>query len=416
MGKIQRVPIFHFLLVTALFCGTLAQFYYYFVSIPFSMHGVDFTVTWRACRQFIGGQPVYLEPFHLEGPDGWEVFKYPQFLLLFFAWLSFFPLPVAEMLWKLLMLCSLLALGGISIRFVLFALGGGAERNTGASPSKHFSILRHALLAVGVLFALSTFSPLSWSLQLGQPGPLLALILMAAWVSLEKRREQQAGVWLACGAWIKILPGLLFIPAGLRRRWKIFRGAVFVTICYLVVLLILGRLSDEWYYFSRVLPSISYQTRGVSHSLTQGLMFFFGVSVEAPAEKYVTTQRLITLCFLAIYTLVLGGAARMKASPQELYEIALAGLPVITPVLEGHHFVILWPLWVSQFRQLIASQRFGLGEIVPIFAWIPIFLVTSFHHLFPAAHMAFLPSFASAVLWLISILKLKAWAPAYAPR
>ncbi len=59
--------------------------------------GVDFEVFWRAAQYFVSGQPLYDL-----ARDGGMVFKYPPWMIVFFAPLAFFSMTVAKWIWGLL--------------------------------------------------------------------------------------------------------------------------------------------------------------------------------------------------------------------------------------------------------------------------------------------------------------------------
>ncbi len=375
----------------------ILQLSYYFVYRPLSMHGVDFTVLWRAAHQVCIGASPYDPPEVLIGKDGWEVFKYPQFLALVMSWLGLFPLYSAEVIWKIILLVASFAALDLSLRHL-------RKQLSSLSPPLCPSPQSRFLALAGMVLAYSLFSPLSWSLELGQVGSLLLLLMLAAAMSISARRDVSVGLFFSLATLIKLTPVFLLFQGGLHRRWKSVLAAALTIVLYAALLGGAGFWREEIRYFTEVLPSIPQLTRLVSHSfldLLAHLVMWGGgdaISHDAPVQTVLHAGASV------VYLAVLFSLAWRGLSWEECYPVGLIGVLVISPVVEGHHYVILWPAWLAQYG-LVLQRRLPLWLGVMILgAWLPIFLATTFAHRVGGAAWQYVPAVSCAILWVLSIL------------
>jgi len=375
----------------------VAYFAYYYVYKPFSMHGVDFTVLWRAAENFVQGRSVYAEPPILVGADGWEVFKYPQFSAILFSWLALLPFEIAEWCWKGLLLGTVVISMWVAYRWVSEA---GNEMTPLAAPKP---LLDRRLLLPLVALSISMFSPLSWALQLGQVGPLLALLLLLHFWLLHRKHELLAGSVWALSILVKVVPIALIVYYLAFRRWRLLVGALGTVAVYLLALLVLGRLHDEWDYVVRVAPDIAALTKHVSRSLSH-----FGelvVSGLFPGETVWMhrIQQGINGGAVLLYVLSAGWLAYRQVNQEATLASAVVGLIVISPVVEGHHFVVLLPALAIHACMWLLGQLRPTQALVILLAWLPIFVATLFHQYTTALFLQFVPTLSSFILWLSSI-------------
>ncbi|MCX7625743.1 MAG: DUF2029 domain-containing protein [Candidatus Sumerlaeaceae bacterium] len=328
------------------------------------------------------------------GSDGWEVFKYPQFLAALTSWLGACPLRIAELIWKLFMLSCILLIGGLSARHILAA----SDRGEQCLPWR----LYRSLHVGGTLAALSFFSPLSWSLELGQVGPLLALVVLIAYLAISSGNESRASVATALGALIKVSPGLLLFPFVIRRRWHAVNASAAVLITYMAALAFLVRLRDELTYFTSVAPEIPALTHYVSHSLFQILTKVARVDPDQTPEGYRLSLVAFQSIALVLYLAMLGMLARRKCSLGQLWLVSLTGLVVISPVVEGHHFVVLWPAFLEFYRNVLVGRLPRVFVPLHVLVWLPIFLSAPLNKLSTAETLRFLPTTAALILWLLT--------------
>ncbi|MCX7964047.1 MAG: DUF2029 domain-containing protein [Candidatus Sumerlaea chitinivorans] len=384
-------------LCVALWALSVTYLAYYYVYKPFSMHGVDFTVLWRAAENFVQGRSVYAEPPILVGADGWEVFKYPQFSAILFSWLALLPFEIAEWCWKGLLLGTVVISMWVAYRWVSEA---GNEMTPLAAPKP---LLDRRLLLPLVALSISMFSPLSWALQLGQVGPLLALLLLLHFWLLHRKHELLAGSVWALSILVKVVPIALIVYYLAFRRWRLLVGALGTVAVYLLALLVLGRLHDEWDYVVRVAPDIAALTKHVSRSLSH-----FGelvVSGLFPGETVWMhrIQQGINGGAVLLYVLSAGWLAYRQVNQEATLASAVVGLIVISPVVEGHHFVVLLPALAIHACMWLLGQLRPTQALVILLAWLPIFVATLFHQYTTALFLQFVPTLSSFILWLSSI-------------
>lgn len=385
------------LLSVILFLIAIINFGYYFVYMPFTIHGVDFTVLWRAARQFALGEPTYQPPTILIGSDGWEVFKYPQFLACMASWLALCSLEAGEAMWKLFMLICVVLMGALSLSSTVLTAPDSAKVRGCGNPLRWLEMS-------GVLTALSFFSPLSWSLELGQVGPLLALLLLGAHLALLRGKTSLGIFWITVAGLIKLSPLFLLLPFAMRRHWWALRLAGALLVGYVIVLGVFGRWSDELYYLRHVAPEIPALTHFVSHSLFQVLTKILHIDpLEAPVA-YRSSLAIFQMIALSFYVGILAILRRHGCSLEQLWLVSLTGLVVILPVLEGHHFVVLWPVFLEFYRQAWAQKLPTFLISLNVFTWLPIFLAGPLHKLSTWEPIRFLPASAALVLWTLTIL------------
>jgi hypothetical protein len=131
-------------------------------------------------------------------------FAYPLSVMALIAPLALLPLPLAQTLWMLLLLVSLL--------IFLFSV----PRVTGWQPPVW-------LLALTVIFGIGLY-PNAWALLLGQASIVVALLLVLTWWSLQKEQWTLAGIFLALTT---VKPQMVFLVVPwlllwtiLGRRWR----------------------------------------------------------------------------------------------------------------------------------------------------------------------------------------------------
>jgi len=359
------------------------------------MHGVDFTVLWRASRQVLLGASVYSEPAVLIGPGPWEVFKYPQLLALATAWLGALPFDTAETVWKLLLLACCALVGWSSVQLAC------THARRGEGPGLPWMTAR--LAALGMLLALSMFSSFAWSLALGQVGPVLALLLLWAYLACRRQRDLWAGSALTLATLIKLAPVLILVQGAIHRRWKAVLAALVIAAAYIMGLAACGLLRDEFLYFTEIVPSIPRLTTIVSFSLIQWLVDHCAPASLADRQRHSTAMVAVQAVSLVVYFVPLATMAWRGRTWASCFPVALVGIPIVSPVLEGHHFVILWAAWVAHYTLFVEGRIPARLAVVLLLCWLPIFLVTTFYHLMTWQALCFVPTFANVAVWILSI-------------
>ncbi len=327
---------------------------------PFTMHGVDYTVVWRAFHNLALGGGVYQHPAVLIGPDHWEVFKYPQFTAFAFVWLGRVEGWAGEAVWKAVMVAALLAT--IPVLVLMRPRGAGTPAGR----------VLEGEWAATVVLLVAVFSPASWALSIGQVGPLL--LLLAAWWIWANRagREKQAGVAWALLCLVKVSPVLLVLPMLLWRRWRTLAAGGLVFACYGAILLATGRWRDELRYVTEIAPQIPFLARYVSSAPLQWVVKIADPAAMGDAAAYARYQHALTLAGLALYAAALSALRFRRCGWIESLPCGLLLITAISPVLEGHHFVLIYPALFLQ-AALWTEGRLATRWFAPTMAaWVPI--------------------------------------------
>ena len=214
---------------------------------------------------------------------------------------------------------------------------------------------------------------------------LVILILVAIWFWAWVRGGRWwGGVALACGAALKVIPGVLILLPIARRRWQMVAGAVAAGVGLFVAL-----LSLNFEYATRVLPYLP----GVvgnpeSQSPASTLLRLFEPSTlygqaDSLGGWFHVLIIVITVAFIAVTAWRLRSQALDAESAALEAAAAVALLPLLTPVTWGHHLVVeLIPLYVLAWTAIRRSQVW-LGGLT-LLAWV---LANPVHLLFMAAYL-----------------------------
>jgi alpha-1,2-mannosyltransferase len=378
------------------------QFSAYFVARPFSMHGVDYTVLWRAAHQLVHGQGVYDHPPILIGNDHWEVFKYPQFTAFAFSWLGWIRGFAGEVVWKVLMLTCLG--GAIAMMFPWRRLLTDIPSGSAGPPRPDGGrdlVARNLPLIAALL--LSVFSPASWALSIGQIGPLILLLATCLTWALLARRDGVAGVFWALLCLIKVSPVLLAVYFLIFRRRRVLAMGGVVFAGYAALLAISGRIGDELRYVREIVPEIPYLARVVSYSVSRWITLGFFPAAEANAEWFLSIQRNASLAGTGIYAATAVALKRSGASLADALPTAILGLMLVSPVLEGHHFVLIWPALILHLTLWNRGRVTDAAIAMAMIAWGCILATTTFHQLGTSEAGRFVPTGANIALWCTSV-------------
>ena len=215
---------------------------------------------------------------------------------------------------------------------------------------------------------------------------LVILLLLAIWFWAWVRGGRWwGGVALALGAAVKVMPGVLVLPAVARRQWSMVAGAVAAAV---VIFLIQPSLNLE--YATRVLPHLPGVVGDPENQSPGGAL----LRLLQPSALYGQPDRLggwfhtlvivVTLLFVLVTTWRLRVAAIDHQSRAVEGAAAVALLPLLTPVTWGHHLVVdLIPLYVLAWLA-IRRRHVWLG-VLALLAWV---LANPVHLVFMAAYLS----------------------------
>ncbi len=320
---------------------------------PLTIHGVDYPKHWLAARAVLEGRSVYI------GDQLWMGYNYPQANAIWFFWLGFFSIETAQIVWKLLMLAFL----GATWFWAWRTLWPDHVSLGHLSPSDQLvrrAIARHWTLATAAVVFL--FQPSISSLYVGNIDPLNTFLAVGMVCALFSGRERLSGVAWGLLALIKMLPVALILPVFLWKRWRVLQGFLGLMVVYFIVLLVMGRLDDEWYFVTEVAPGVPRWWRGISLMPARFVLLAFGLEKEVydNPHGFDLVSRISLVIFLAGYVWLLIWARRREIGWLRGLELAILAYPLLTPLLEFHHFVWIMPALLLQLRRWLSGQM-GLG-------------------------------------------------------
>jgi hypothetical protein len=332
----------------------LYQVVYWWIYRPWGHVGSDFYKHWYASRALLDGLTIY-QGDYLE-----MEFNHPHALAYIFFWLSYFKLATAEKIWECMNICF------ITVCWLL------AWKKLRPDPGNSGPALIlydkwPLFCAVSVL----SYSPLVTNVWVGNIDALNCLLMLGLVVCLLKNHQGLAGILWACMVLSKILPILLLVPflTGGNRK-LVLSGMAFLS-GYLIALLLAGKLEDDWFYITGVLPEISWYWRGISTSVGRLVLEMTDRwhMIEDPAVY--NRINAIWSVILGLFYIVMACLSRIKRVDfMRLLELSLIFLPLFSPLLEWHHFVWTFPAWFLQVNRWLAGRMSRLFQIVHLVGWL----------------------------------------------
>lgn len=324
--------------------ATLLFLVLFLVKVKNEMH--DFQVNYTAGHRLGLGETLY-RPWK---PDpGWEndghwQFKYSPFSALVYLPLSFLPLTAAKGVWYLLVLLSMAALIGISIKAAAFDPGKAVWA---------------ALLA---FFILAKF--FLRELQLGQINAVVTAILMGmTWLIVKEEdapdagRERTGGLLWGLAAALKPY-AVIFLPYFvLKRKWRaLAAGLIAISISLFVPFIFYG-LQGNWTVIREWVTSLSESTPALFTSQDN-------VSLLACLNKWTGNPTLAVILFgaavallgvLALFFIRRGRSAPKAAFPE--CALLIVFIPLLSPLGWDYTFLSAFPAVVLIIRHFAAFPR-----------------------------------------------------------
>ena len=304
--------------------------------------GIDFGAYWLAAGQVAVGHSPYT-PAMLAGPfpaQGFGAFRYPPLLAQLMIPLSWMPLWAAKLVWLGVQMAAL-----ASARWIAGRAGGARDRLDRA-------------ISIGLAF--TVFLPVWAGLLQGNIEGPLALLLTLALVA----GEGTAGVALAGGALIKIVPGLA-LPALAARGG---RGVVgFLTAGAVLILPSIVLSPGAWSDFAVVLPNMLAGSAAYRNNLAPAGALVADPAL-APLAVLATPARLL---FIGAAALLLGLSiwlARRKGGwPAALFAATVAS--TLAPAAIWYHYTVaLLPF--AFFAWSRASERARIGMLAGLAGFV----------------------------------------------
>lgn len=326
---------------------------------PITMHGVDYPKHWYAARAILAGESPYISP------ELWMGFNYPQWSALLTFWIGWLDIDTAEVVWKMIMLCSVLTAWVLAVRFLRPSITGGPEWTLGAreSMAEHWPLVAALLIAV--------YSPAhACSLYVGNLEPINASMAMAFIACVVSNRPRLAGFFWAMLCLFKVLPVMLIVPILLWRQWRILQGWLLTMGAYALLLLVTGRFGFEWFYVREVASRVPFHWRSISFSLHRAILFYLcPVSWHEDPIIYMRAWRLTNL---GVQVICLGSLLlllKRKGTFLEAVELGLLFALLFSPLLENVHMLQVLPVFLLQSRRWIEGKISGLLTIPLAAGW-----------------------------------------------
>lgn len=337
----------------------------HFVLRPFTITGVDFPKHWLAPLAILQHRNNYV------GDELWLYYNYPQWSALVTFWLGWLSRESAEIAWKALNATLVILAWWLSFRS--FRPDPPRESaNAGADSLKAVlwrSAASHWLLVTAVLFA--GFDPAAKTvLFTGNIDPWNLLAMTAFVAALVSGRDRLAGMAWAVLCLVKMVPVLLIVPIVLWRRWNVLYGWLLFMGCYLGLLVATDRVPYEWFFVTKVVPEISFEWRWISISFPQFLLEYVMPEVwhEDPRRYNLLTNGVLCVFALGMFA----GIARLRSLRAEflrVLEFVILYLPLLSPLLEGHHYSWTLPATFLQAARWFRGDLRGWPAPVYALGW-----------------------------------------------
>lgn len=264
--------------------------------------GYDYLAYDAAARRLLDGEPVYDLSTQAAGEFGLYYYP-PTFLLAVLPFAVLLPPQAAVLAWTALLVAAFL-LG-------IFAL-----------PLRAFTRWLTLLLA-GLMW------PFLYAVKLGQVGPLLFLLFALGWRWLDRDRE--LGVTTALGTLVKLQPAVVFVWAGMQRRWaSLAWGAAVVLVAIVAASVIVG--VGAWWDFMTLIRQVS-DPVSTLHNFTPGAIAYqLGVPVALASVLQILSMAAV------LVVVVLAG---WRAAPEPGYLAAVVASQLLSPILWDHYAMLL---------------------------------------------------------------------------
>lgn len=197
------------------------------------------------------------------------------------------------------------------------------------------------------------------NLLYGQMGPLLLLLLVAAWHSIRHGHDRRAGILLGAMAALKLFPLIAVIPLMRRRRWVAIRAQLTTFVLATSAGALLLGVTPAGYQEAAEANFSSWGTAPNNLSLVAMPVRALTDDVWFAGPHHPFAASVLALL---VGLMVLGGlwwVAPTRACDGLLHW--MAGSLVVTPLFWDHYLIIVIPLWAISMRAAFDQQRLGLG-------------------------------------------------------
>lgn len=302
---------------------------------------IDFQVYYEASQDFLHGINPYQNLYHLKIP-----FNYPPSAFLFFLPLVFLPLKVSQIAWLTLSFFCLAAFVWLLFRLYL--------------PKEKLW-----LKVLIISFLLQNF-PTKFTLVMGQVNFLVLFLIVASFFFYLKQRDNLSGFFLGLAVAIKISPILLIIFFLTRKKLKIVISALF-TFGVANFIFVFSSLGAVNYYFRTRMPSLlQTATQGVYYDQSF-LSFFFRLGSKGMIGSIFNLAFFVGGVILLFFKFK---KTKDSLSDLRFFSLLLLLITITNSFTWQHHFVFLFPAFLSATFYLLKKKRPLYGLILAVAAFL----------------------------------------------
>jgi len=289
--------------------------------------GYDYQAYAQAAHRLLDGRPLYDPAVDVAG--GFAIYLYPPPFALAVVPFALLPGSFGEWAWlgllvaSFLLGCALLPVRP-TVRWLIVLLGG-------------ISL------------------PLVYSVKLGQVGPLLFLLFVVGWRSLD--RPVPLGLSIAAGALTKVQPALLFGWALVTRRWRAV-GVGFVVCALAAIIATVATGVAAWSDYLALLGRVTNPVTTPRNVTPGAVAYGLGASLELSTA--------VQLGSMAA-TIGITAWAWLRASASTSLVVTVVASQLLSPLLWDHYAVLL----LVPVAFLLERRRWWAAAI-PLLPWLPI--------------------------------------------
>ena len=369
------------------------MFVKYALVLPFAKEGVDFAKHYNAAVHVLHGR--------LPCGNDYLSFSTPMFTVWIYLFLAAFSHAQAAWIWNICNTFYILAALGMLIRYC------HPSPSLPPSPSPDQAarrwLIKHWPSAVALMLA--AFAPLFLQLPYGNIETLnLALIVLFISAML-RDADAVAGLALGVLCLVKLLPGLLLIPLALAGKKRAVAFCLAVLAVYGALLIATGGWRWDWILLTQVLQDLPYKFSFASSSLVCIGSYLFAPSLMENKAHFDAASRIIALTVFAATILTLLASWRAcRRNWRDSVALCSLSVPLLTPLLEYHHYIWTIPAYVFLFRDFAEGASRRRYFAVSLALWAVIFAAGYWNVLRMRVAMppTFYATLATAALWAMT--------------
>jgi hypothetical protein len=225
---------------------------------PIFITGVDYDKHWFAARALLEGRSVYL------GSPLWMGFNYPQATAFAYIWLGLFSVTTGEYVYKFSLLLLLIGCWWLAVRWF-------RPRPADSGAADLAALVRAGMAhrwGLTAAFLGATFYPATVCVYVGNIGLTNAFLAIGMVGALLTGAPLAAGVFWGLLTLVKMVPLVLLVPFLFWRQWRVIKGFLLVMAAYLLLLVVTGRVGQEWFFVHECMPKIPAHWRSIAGTMS----------------------------------------------------------------------------------------------------------------------------------------------------